>query len=379
MKKEDVAGLIVYMLIIAAAVVYSLTILNTHYSMSTYGTSVIAYIGYVLVSLLIGIVSSAILLEVGHVFGALIGRYQITSVCVLYFTFYKAEKSWKFKFKSFEGLTGETKIAPKSEASNPTAFLTFGTILLVLWAIGCFAVFYLKNSVTNKFDSDIAYLFLTIGVVDLICLVYNIIPVKLDSYNDGYALRMLSNKKHKNQYNELLKSSDETSVIQENGELKTHTEITNYTAELNMDKVLLLISKNEYKEAEEILDLTINNPKKVTSKILIKNEAMKIFVKACSLTLEEFKNFIEKNISLDDRKKFADDKTFESVRAYLLIEGLFDNSKNECLLVLNKVNSVYKATPQSRLSSEIEMFNYVISKIAEIHPKWEMDKYLITL
>ena len=49
------------------------------------------------------------------------------------------------------------------------------------------------------------YFALTVGVVAGICLLYNIIPFKLDSLNDGYRLVMVSNPKNKEAFNELLR------------------------------------------------------------------------------------------------------------------------------------------------------------------------------
>ena len=64
-----------------------------------------------------------------------------------------------------------------------------------------------------------------------------------------------------------------------------------------------------------------------------------------------------------------------SIRAYVLISGLVDNSKSECNLALNKVYKAYKRTPKSRKEAELQLFNQALDLVIEAHPKWEVDKY----
>ena len=110
MKKEDISGIIVYLIIIVLAVVFGLTVLQTHASEST--LSGFPYVLYIIGSVLAGAVVNAILFELAHVLGAKIGKYDILSVNILGLCFYKAEDKTKVKFASFDGLTGETKIVP---------------------------------------------------------------------------------------------------------------------------------------------------------------------------------------------------------------------------------------------------------------------------
>ena len=88
MKKEDISGLIVYMLIFAVAIVFGLTVLQPYFANSTF-TSGIIYALFVLAAIVLGIVVCALLLEIGHIIGAKIGKYNIISVSILHFTFFK--------------------------------------------------------------------------------------------------------------------------------------------------------------------------------------------------------------------------------------------------------------------------------------------------
>lgn len=378
MKKEDVVGLIIYMLIIALAIVYSLTVLRTHFDHSNIPTA-IAYAGFVIGALVVGIVTTGILLELGHVLGAKAGKYSIISICVLFFTLFKTEEGkWKFRLKNFDGLTGETKILPKGKDSTPIPFLWFGTLFLAIWGIACFVIFFMFNT-NDRASSDLAYFFLTVAVVVFTCLIYNILPIKLDSRTDGYALRMMSNPRNKYAFNEMLRIQHEVEQGNNDVEIETFTELTNYTAELNMNKVYVLLDKKEYEEADKILDIVLANKEHVSYKIYLRSLAMKIFNKVIISTPEEATKYLNENVTMDLRREFSSDTSLMSIRAYILLEALTDNSKSECLLAINKVNSAYKSVHKNRRRSESEMYNAAIDYVCKVHPKWEFEQYKIML
>ena len=126
MLKEDVISFIVYLLMVAIAAIVGFAIINPAFSsISTVnGWSVT---GFLIICLIIAVILEVIIFELGHIIGAKFGKYDIISVNILGFCFYKKyykennKTYWKFKFpKGFDGLTGETIVMPKSEKSNPT-------------------------------------------------------------------------------------------------------------------------------------------------------------------------------------------------------------------------------------------------------------------
>ena len=223
MKKEDVTGLIMYLVILAVALVYGFVVLQPYFANSTFKLGII-YALFILGAIVIGILSSSVLFEVGHVLGAIAGKYQILSVCILHLLFTKEDGKAKVKFGPFDGLTGETKVLPKGEKSNPRPFLLLGTLFNSLWLVGCIIIFYFNKDFIKTARSDTAYFFLSIGVVVGICLFYNIVPFRLDSINDGYRLAMISNPKNKEAFNELLRVEYEVSKGNKDVEIKTFTE-----------------------------------------------------------------------------------------------------------------------------------------------------------
>ena len=373
MKKEDAVSLILYVLIIGVAVVYGLAVLQPHFDKSSFDLGII-YALFILGAVVASILSCALLFEIGHVLGAKIGGYKVLSVCVLYLMFYKDGK-FCFKFKAYDGLTGETKILPKSENAHPRAYLSVGTLLATILAVGCFVLFYV-NKDYSQFRGDVAYFFLTMGIVALICVTYNIVPFKLDSMNDGYRMAMVSNPRNREAFNELLRVEYEMSIGNTDVEIKTFTELTNFTASLNMTKLYIALDKENYNEALNLVEIVLNNEKTVSRKVYIRAVAMKIYLYFLTKPREEANQFVLDNISIDLKKELSSDtRSLACVRAYLLAEGLVENSKSECLLAIGNVNKAYKATSKERRESEAKAYNQVIDMINETHPKWEFGEY----
>ena len=376
MKKEDISGLIVYLIIIAFAIVFGLTVLQAHNAESTLNG--IWYVLYIIGAVLVGAVFNAILFELAHVVGAKIGKYEIVSVNILGLCFYKEEGKRKVRFASFDGLTGETKIVPKDgmiEKANPYPYLFFGSLFFVVEAVAVMVVFSIFRHAEELALRDVAYALLTVGAIGLVILIYNILPMHIDSMTDGYRLTMVSNPKNKLAFNELLRVEHEISQGNDNVEIRIFDEITNFTADLNLNKVYALLDKKEYKEAEEILDKIIEAKESVSEKVYIRARAQKIYINLITKGLDEAKDYYEKEVPVAERREISNDVSMASIRAYLLMSGLLDNSSSECLIALNNVYSAFKRTPKNRQHTELVLFNEALQKVVDAHPDWELDGY----
>lgn len=376
MKKEDVAGLIVYLVIIALAIVFGITVLQTHNNHS-YFTGIF-YVLYILVSVVIGIVFNSILFEVAHIIGAKIGKYTIISVNILGFCFYKEENKTKFKFSSFDGLTGETKIVPKegmAEKANPYPYLFFGSLFFIVEAVAVMIVFSIFRNSDDYFLSDVAYFLLTIGAIGLIVLLYNILPMRIDSMTDGYRLTMVSNPKNKAAFNELLRVEYEIAQGNNDVEIKVFEEITNFTADLNLNRVYTLLDKKEFAQAEEILDKIIAAKTDISEKVYIRARAQKIYINLITKNIDDAREYYDQEVPVSERREISNDVSMASIRAYLLMSGLLDKSRSECIIALNNVYRAFKHTPKNRQKIEVELFNEALQKVVDAHPDWELEGY----
>ena len=211
MKKEDITGIIVYLIIIVLAVVFGLTVLQTHSRESTLDG--FPYVMYIIGSVLSGTLFNSILFEVAHILGAKAGKYDIISVNILGLCFYKNEQGkTKIKFASFDGLTGETRIVPKKDMvdkANPYPYLFFGSLFFLVEAIAIMVVFTVLRNSQDFGLRDLAYGLLTFGAIGFVVLLYNILPMRVDAMTDGYRLTMVSNPKNKEAFNDLLRVEHE--------------------------------------------------------------------------------------------------------------------------------------------------------------------------
>lgn len=376
MKKEDVSGIIVYLLIMALAVVFGLQVLREHSSKSDLGS---LYFLFVLGAIVVGVLFNAILFEMAHRIGAKAGRYQVISTCILGLTFFKEEGKLKVKFASYDGLTGETKILPKKDAKkepNPSPYLWFGVLFYVIEIVIVVVLFSLLNGNNMPVAAkNVGYFLLIIGVIGGMILLYNILPLHLDATTDGYRLTMVGSAANKKAFNELLRVEYELSQGNTDVEIATFTDITNFTADLNLNKVYLLLDKKQFKEAEELLDIILSGKATISQKVYVRARAQKIYINIYTKSLEEAREFYNKEVSMAERRELSRDLSMTSIRTYLLISGLLDKSRSETMIAINNVSKSFNKTPKKRQNTEIVLFNEAIDRVHEVHPDWGVNEY----
>ena len=381
MKKEDISGIIVYLIIIALAVVFGIAVLQANArDMTLEG---FPYVMFIIGSVLGGLLFNSILFELAHIAGAKVGKYDILSVNILGLCFFKVDDKTKVKFASFDGLTGETRIVPKKDMeskANPYPYLFFGSLFFAVEVIAVMLTFTLvRIPDARSWRNNLAFGLLTGGAIGLIIFIYNILPIHVDSMTDGYRLTMVSNPKNKEAFNELLRVEHEIEMGNTNVEVKVFDDITNFTADLNLNKVYALLDQKKYKEAEEILDKIIAAKDSVSAKVHIRAIAQKIFINITTKTLEEAKEYYEKEVPVAERREISNDVSMASIRAYLLMSGLLDKSRSECIIALNNVYRAFKHTPKSRQEVEVTLFNDALERVVSAHPDWELEGYKLEI
>ena len=376
MKREDIVGFLVYLIIFAFAIVFGLLVLREHASHAGLDTGI--YLLYILGAIASGVIFNSILFELGHVLGAKVGGYKVLSVNVLGFMFLFDGSGKKFRFKNYDGLTGETKIAPvEGKKNNPNPYLIFGSLLFALEAVSIVIAFITLNGAERStFEKNVAYFLLVILVVGVMILLYNIIPLKLDSINDGYRLRLISNPKNKEAFNELLRVERAIENGETDVEIKTFTEITNFTADLNLNKVYLLLDQGKFLEAEPMLD-DILKSEDISERTYIRAKAQKIYIHLMNNPIDAAKEFYDKEVPMSERRELSEDISMVSIRAYILMSGLLDDSESETMRAVNNVLKAYKRTSRNRQKFELKLYNEALNKVIEKHPKWELEGYIL--
>lgn len=375
MKKEDFLGLGVWLLILAGLAIYLFLPVRDHFTSSSFGGSWFIYILFIFGAILTGVVFNAILFELAHIIGAKIGGYRVTSTNILGFCFYKKDNKTKFRFSSFDGLTGETKITPKENnkrEANPSAYLLNGCLFYALEITAIITAFSFMDSVNDTLVVDWAYFILTVGVIGGGMLLYNIVPLKLDNATDGYKLRLLGGRKNVKNFNALLTASEKGTALKVEESTKEEKEKVNnpFSSDMKLNNAYVLLKDQKFDEALAVFE-EILKTKKANKNVRFAAEINIIYVNIVTKNFEEASEYVSSNVSLAMRKSIADDATLQSIRTYILLAGLFDKSKSECLYALNQLNHAYKKVPEGRKELEEELINNSIKMVLEKHPSWE--------
>ena len=379
MKKENVFSLFMYLAIFALAIVYGLTVLQTHFKYSAMN-AVWQYAVYIIGCIVAGILISAFLFEFGHFLGAKIGGYKIVKMTILYFSFYLENGKRKFGFRKFDGLTGETLIVPnyeKKEKPNPYPYLWYGAFFNFAWFVGTLVCFFYFNK-GSALEGDIAYAFLTVGLISLILFIYDIVPIKSDIFTDGYALASLLKTKDAQAYNDLLVAKNDPNgqkVSVSNNGKKEATQVNLNSVEGKIMTVLSCIDEKKYDDANKLIDELLLKKEELSNKDYLGLVESQIYIKIMSTPYEEMAKYYEEEISLDTKRDISADRSLGGIRTYILMAGLFDKSRSECALALSKVAKAYKNTLPSRKHPELVLFNDALEKVCQAHPKWELDIY----
>ena len=379
MKKEDIASLIVYVLMIALALIIGFTLVSgmfRSYNQAFGSTFLNPYI-FAILTIVVGILINALGLELGHVLGALAGGYSIVSFNVFGLCWAKKDGKFKFSFKDFDGLTGETTIAPKKEKANPKLYVWFPLFLYVIELIACVVLYTLGSN--KGIDQTSPLIPLGTAAIIVITLssmmaIYNFVPVKLDSMTDGYRLTLISKPVNVEAYNELLRIEDAQRRGVDYGKVKVFDEITNFTASLNLVTVYEKLGAKDYDEARKLIDKICENPEKISRSTLNRLIAQKLYITIITKPLEEAKQYYDSEVDDTVRRFISNDLSMESIRAYVLIAGMLDESLGEVEFANSRKEKAMKRALKSRAEVEETLYKDAINIVNEAHKDWKLNE-----
>lgn len=361
MKKEDFLSILVYLLMLIIALFIGLRIIEPALSDLGKITDLERY-GFAIVTILAGIVINVLLIEVGHIIGALLGGYSVISVNILGLAYYKTNTGWKFGIRRYEGLTGETKIIAKKEKSKPRRFLFGPTVMVLLEFVVAITIFLLTDSKTA-----IHHQALIVAGIGAMLLVYNIMPFKLDNFTDGYYIVLLSKKVNVEAYNELIRIESLVYNNEEVTDIKHFDEVTTMTARVSIYRLYQLIDKKAWDEALSLIETLEGHADKVELEFIARIKAQKLYIYLLTKATEASSTYWFSELSAADRKFISNDLTIETMRAYLLYSGLVTKSLSECAYTLNRAPKALKNRVNDyRRETEINMFNEVYEKVKQI-------------
>ncbi len=377
MKKNDVMGYIVYAIMLGAAVGVGFGVIRPLLTDKSI-TGQLPMEGFLLIllSVLAGLVLTAVVLELGHLLGAKIGGYKVASWTCLGIAF-KRDKQGKMKvgFGGFDGLTGETKVVPNDvEKSNPRPFIFMPLVLFLLEVILCVALIVFGNNSAVQGAVTLKIVGITVLTVGCLIFIYDIFPAALDSKNDGAYFVIFNSKTNVIAYNQILMAEDKMAHGEDVGETKIYESVTDFTVKLNEVALYKALNEKNFDEALRINEFTINSKNSVSSKIYLNAVAQKMALHLYLNPLDEAKEeYI--NLKLEEKKFIANLSTGPAVRAYILISGLVEESEGETKLAMDKAEVAIKNSGEDKRSAEEYLMKEALKKIIKKHENWDFSEY----
>ncbi|MGE4342055.1 MAG: hypothetical protein AB7E23_03035, partial [Bacilli bacterium] len=232
----------------------------------------------------------------------------------------------------------------------------------------------------TRSDQIIHHGALIVAGIGVLLLIYNIMPFKLDTMTDGYYLMMLSKKINIEAYNELIRIE---SLIYENkslGDIKLFDQITTLTSRVNMYKIYDYIDKRDFANALTLIDLMITNKNDIEVEVSSRAYAQKLYIILMTKTKEEADKFWFEEMSGKERKFVSNDISMESLRAYLLYNGVVTRSESECEFVINRVpKAVKQAVDTHRRDIEIKLFQEALKIVKDNNPEWQLEEPVLKI
>ena len=366
MTKEDVFSLIIYIGMLGIALAVGFLVVMPAFNNGFLFDDSGARIGFLLGAIIVAILFNAILLEGGHLIGSKLGGYTILSFNLLGFCYYKEKMddgSYKAKFKfpkSFDGLTGETQIYPNKEKANPMFYVFAPLVLFLLEIVAMYISIIMIPDTVNGIANDlnwIKYGLIIFATIGCMFILYNYFPTRLDSLTDGYKLTLLTKKINVEAYNEYLTILGLGLVEDETKEIKIFDELTDFTADVNMLSVYqaMIFDKYDYANArlrvrQSLFVANVNRRScrsramwqmilngKLSKYTVLEAKIEKAFIYFLTENNEEMlKKYFNETFNSEERKYIKKVNCLQTLRLYLLFEGLIEQSKSEIEYCKNK-------------------------------------------
>ena len=369
MKKESVISTVFLLVVLAVAVIMGLTVISDAFEKMY--ESDLSPVLFTLIVLILGFVFNVIWMEVAHVLGAKVGKCKVVAVNCYYLGFKKTKDGWKFGVDDFDGLTGETRIV-KTENSKLNAYVWMPIVFYAAELAACIVLYSMGQTAPK--DSALKWL----GIAGLlwiilssILFVYDFIPFKLDTSNDGYRLALLSKPENAKALLDYMDYQGRMSLEGKPVDLEFNENITDFTVETNLIVVEQAILKRDYKSASDMLKKIRESGAKIDPFLMKRIVTLEMFVELMTKPLEEVKKYYDENVNDADRKFISNDVSTEALRTYALIAGLIDDSQFEVQYAVSKKDKAFKKCQNIYVEDEKKLFDEVVQKIQEKHPEWK--------
>lgn len=321
---------------------------------------------YDVLILIYGFISCGIVYNLGKLIFSLLCGYKLIYFNLYFLGIEKINGKIKPYFGAKYDLSCRVVMEPTKENPKTTLPLLGGTILsLAVLGITYGLIFGLNTEPTTKF------FFLVSSMFYFFMIILSLVPFRMDSLNDGFALKLLKDKNKKNIYLHNLKN---IKALYSDGELEyldVQEENDPIVLEAFVYNYYKLISDKKIEEACELASKCYEYRKNIISEehamtlvighvynMCIKNdiEGLKSFYKEADINLKHVVN---------------ETKNLEQVKTALYIFAFIDEDKEGYVKIINDVKKLEKKYKYKKfIEIENEMIKNVINEVQEKKPEW---------
>jgi hypothetical protein len=124
----------------------------------------------------------------------------------------------------------------------------------------------------------------------------------------------------------------------------------------------------------------ITNKNDIEVEVSSRAYAQKLYIILMTKTKEEADKFWFEEMSGKERKFVSNDISMESLRAYLLYNGVVTRSESECEFVINRVpKAVKQAVDTHRRDIEIKLFQEALKIVKDNNPEWQLEEPVLKI
>lgn len=370
MRKEEIRGLIIYSIMIIVAIIVGFTVIKP--LMESYGpdSKKMGSFLFLIIVVIVAYLFNVIGLEFLHVIGCAFGGYKVTAVNVLGLCLTKTDKNWKLTFKDFNGVSGETTAYPKKEKLNPNLMAWFPLFgYAVELATSILIISFIKGAKYSS-ASWLAPASMVFLLISSMLAFYNFVPLKLDSITDGYKMRLFLKPVNVEAYNEMLRIEEQQRTGKKIENIRVFSEITEFTAEINTKAIYMYLEQEKFNDAELIIDQLLENKKVISQNDANRLIAQKMYVTILTKTDIEAKKIYNEICTTEIRRFIANDISMQSIRAYILIAGILENSESEVLYAKSKLQKARKRALKSEIKTEEFLVEKALDCVYGAHESW---------
>ncbi|MDY2575629.1 MAG: hypothetical protein SOW55_06660 [Bacilli bacterium] len=269
-----------------------------------------------------------------------------------------------------QGLGCRVNMAPSRENPNYKLFLFGGTIFsLPLFLVALIVYILLPQELDLKY-----YLLFIFSFIPFICI-GNLIPVRLDSYNDGFILRLIHSSKSCELFHRNLKQFE--ALVNGRSKLEYY-EYKNPTTPFELDGIYYnyyyLIDNKEYTRALRMCEVLIKFNDEICdlSKVYL-GYSGKIYEYCRQKRFEESDRYFWE-LKRDIRSVVRNKNNFESIKICLYVAAYMETNYDEYLNLYYKKDKLSKKYEYlARIDEEVNIINETIKEIQMDHKDWYVE------